>query len=271
MKFKDKIIISDIDGTYTGSAEGVRKNNEAIEYFKSEGGLFTFATGRVEFSVTSVVPDFFNLTNTPAVMANGSYLYDPVSDKRINEICVDASFALPFLRDLFSAMPDIGIRINRGKGYMTPEINPAAYNDLKNYISNVMTVPFEKMPGDGWNKIVLAGTREQINEAYGYVREHGGENFAVSLSCPTLLELLDPAATKGNQVRFLKQYTGDRTTYCCGDYENDEDMLKKADVAVVPRSGMDKIVAMADIVACDCREGAIAYLIDLLDRECGQK
>ena len=58
MKFKGKVIISDIDGTYTGSAEGVRRNNEAIEYFRSEGGLFTFATGRVEFSVTSVVPDF---------------------------------------------------------------------------------------------------------------------------------------------------------------------------------------------------------------------
>ena len=40
MKFKAKVIITDIDGTYTGSDEGVRKNNEAIEYFKSEGGLF---------------------------------------------------------------------------------------------------------------------------------------------------------------------------------------------------------------------------------------
>ena len=80
-------------------------------------------------------------------------------------------------------------------------------------------------------------------------------------------ELLDPAATKGNQVRYLKKMFGDCVTYCCGDYENDEDMLKKADFAVVPCSGMKKIVDIADIVTCHCAEGTIAYLIDLLDRQ----
>lgn len=267
MKFKGKVIISDIDGTYTGSPEGVRRNNDAIEYFKSEGGLFTFATGRVEFSVTSVVPDFFTICNAPAVMSNGSYLYDQNTDTRINEICVDTSYALPFLAQLQKDMPDLGIRINRGKGYMTPEINPAAFNDLKQYISNVTTVPFDRMPGDGWNKIVLIGTHSQVLEANDYVRGRCGDKFAVSFSCPTLLELLDPAATKGNQVRYLKKMLGEYTTYCCGDFENDEDMLKKADFAVVPCSGMDKIVAMADIVTCHCREGTIAYLVDLLDRK----
>ena len=265
MKFKGKIIISDIDGTYTGSEEGVRRNNEAIEYFKAEGGLFTFATGRVEFSVTSVVPDFFSLCNAPAVMSNGSYLYEQRTDTRINEICIDTSFALPFLSQLQRDLPETGIRINRGKGYMTPEINPAAYKDLKQYISNVTTVPFDSMPGDGWNKIVLIGSREQMKEIDEYVRERAGDRFAVSFSCPTLLELLDPEATKGNQVRYLKKMLGEYTTYCCGDFENDEDMLKKADFAVVPCSGMPKIVDIADIVTCHCREGAIAHLVDLLD------
>ncbi len=267
MKFKGKIIISDIDGTYTGSDEGVRKNNEAIEYFKSEGGLFTFATGRVEFSVESVVPDFFELTNAPAVMCNGSYLYDVKTDTRINEICVDAGFALPFLKELTAAFPDLGVRINRGSGYMTPEMNPAAYNDLKRYISNVTTVGFEGMPEDGWNKIVLIGKNELLVRVQEFVFEKAPGRFAVSFSCPTLLELLDPEATKGNQVRYMKKMLGDCTTYCCGDFENDEDMLKKADFAVVPSSGMDKIVAMADIVTCHCKDGTIAYLVDLLDKE----
>ena len=267
MKFKDKVIITDIDGTYTGSEEGVRRNNEAIEYFKSEGGLFTFATGRVEFTVKSVVPDFFELTNTYAVMCNGSYLYDAKTDTRINEICVDASFAIPFLQKLTGEFPDIGIRINRGKGYMTPELNPAAYNDLKQYISNVITVGFDKMPEDNWNKIVLIGKNDLLLQVQKYIAEQAADRFAVSFSCPTLLELLDPAATKGNQVRAMKKLLRGRTTYCCGDFENDEDMLKKADVAVVPSSGMAKIIAIADIVTCHCKDGTIAYLVDLLDKE----
>ena len=35
MKFSGKIIISDIDGTYTGSEAGIKRNNEAIEYFNT--------------------------------------------------------------------------------------------------------------------------------------------------------------------------------------------------------------------------------------------
>ena len=251
MKFKGKVIISDIDGTYTGSPEGVEKNDAAIEYFKSNGGLFTFATGRVELSVESVVPDFFKLINAPAVMCNGSYLYDKNGGRRINEICVDAGFSLPFLKELTRTFPDLGVRINRGSGYMTPEMNPAAYNDLKRYISNVTTVGFEGMPEDGWNKIVLIGKNELLLRVQEFVFEKAPGRFAVSFSCPTLLELLDP----------------EYTTYCCGDFENDEDMLKKADYAVVPSSGMPKIVAMADIVTCHCKDGTIAYLVDMLDRE----
>lgn len=267
MKFKDKVIITDIDGTYTGSEEGIRKNNEAIEYFKSEGGLFTFATGRVEFSVKSVVADFFELTNTYAVMCNGSYLYDAKTDERINEICVDASFAIPFLKELTGEFPEIGIRINRKKGYMTPELNPAAYNDLKQYISNVMTVGFDEMPCDNWNKIVLIGKNDLLLKVQRYIAEKAPDRFAVTFSCPTLLELLDPRATKGNQVRHMKKLLQGRTTYCCGDFENDEDMLKKADFAVVPSSGMPKIVQIADIVTCHCKDGTIAYLVDMLDKE----
>ena len=100
-----------------------------------------------------------------------------------------------------------------------------------------------------------------------YIAENAAGRFAVTFSCPTLLELLDPAATKGNQVRAMKKLLQGRTTYCCGDFENDEDMLKKADVAVVPSSGMPKIVAIADIVTCHCKEGTIAYLVDLLDKQ----
>ena len=47
-KFENYIIVSDIDGTFLGK-EGrmVPRNLEAIEYFKSEGGIFTFITGRI--------------------------------------------------------------------------------------------------------------------------------------------------------------------------------------------------------------------------------
>lgn len=264
MKFSGKIIISDIDGTYTGSDEGVKKNNEAIEYFKANGGLFTFASGRVEHSINNIVPGFFDLINAPAVMSNGSYLYDKITDKRINEICVDAEKVLPILKGLKAVIPQVGIRINVGKSFITPELTEAAYNDAKQYDPH--EVPFDKMTLDGWNKIVLIGERSYMKEVEDYVKNNGGYGFAVSYSCPVLLEILDKNATKGNQVKYLKRMLGGVETYCCGDFENDEDMLKHADHAVAPSSGMEKIKKMAEIVTCGCEEGAIAYLVDYLDK-----
>lgn len=265
-KFKGKIIISDVDGTYTGSPEGTRKNREAIKYFKDNGGLFTFASGRAEYTIESVVPEFFELVNAPAVFANGSYLYDAEKKLRINEICVDGAFSKKLLLYINERIPEAKIRINRKEGYLVPD--KGVYQELKDYFFNMEVCPLADMPEDGWNKIVFAAPGDVLERVARLVREYAPGRYAMTLSCPTLLELLDPEATKGRQIKHLKKLLGEKwTTYCCGDYENDEDMLKSADISVAPSSGMEKIVKMADIVTCPCSEGTIAYLVERIERD----
>ena len=47
-KFEGMLFCTDLDGTLYNDEKTVSKQNlDAIEYFKSEGGLFTFITGRV--------------------------------------------------------------------------------------------------------------------------------------------------------------------------------------------------------------------------------
>ena len=47
-KFEGILFCTDLDGTLLRSDKTLSKRNlEAIEYFKSEGGLFTFVTGRM--------------------------------------------------------------------------------------------------------------------------------------------------------------------------------------------------------------------------------
>ena len=47
-KFDGILICTDLDGTLINSSEKVSKENlDAIEYFKANGGLFTFVTGRL--------------------------------------------------------------------------------------------------------------------------------------------------------------------------------------------------------------------------------
>ena len=54
-KFEGMLFCTDLDGTlYTGDKRVSKENLEAIEYFKSEGGLFTFITGRVPVTAMDI-------------------------------------------------------------------------------------------------------------------------------------------------------------------------------------------------------------------------
>ena len=74
-KFDGILICTDLDGTLLGSDRKISKENiEAIEYFKSEGGLFTFITGRMP----CLVNDIYNAIkpNAPFGCINGGGIYD---------------------------------------------------------------------------------------------------------------------------------------------------------------------------------------------------
>lgn len=268
MKFSGKIIISDIDGTYTGSEAGIKRNNEAIEYFKANGGLFTFASGRVAYNIGTIVPGYDKLVNAPSILCNGSYVYDIKTGQRHNEICLDGEATMPFLKVLHEKFPSVGIRINCQDGYLAAAGNDFIYRELKNYFEEVVQTELDDMNVNGWNKIVLAGEGvfelEAVNQ---FINEKMPNKFEKTYSCRTMLELLAPGATKGAQVKYLKRFLGDVKTYCIGDYENDENMLANADVSACPSSGLQKIIDMCDVVVCPCGEGAIAGLIEKIEKE----
>ena len=54
-KFNGILICTDLDGTLLDNEKHVSKENiEAIEYFKKNGGLFTFLTGRMPFYLSTI-------------------------------------------------------------------------------------------------------------------------------------------------------------------------------------------------------------------------
>ena len=74
-KFDGILICTDLDGTLIGRGGKISEENiEAIEYFKSEGGYFTFVTGRMPF----IVGHIYNAVkpNAPIGCINGGGLYD---------------------------------------------------------------------------------------------------------------------------------------------------------------------------------------------------
>ena len=58
-KFNGILMCTDLDGTLLRNDKTIsRENKEAIEYFKSEGGLFTFITGRMPSYVSDIYREF---------------------------------------------------------------------------------------------------------------------------------------------------------------------------------------------------------------------
>ena len=121
MNFKNVIIMTDIDGTLvTDEKKILPKDMEAINRFRSGGGIFTLATGR-GYSMAKPVAERVGL-NTPAVIFNGSAVYDFNNDKFLWHSALPES-AKNTAEELIEAFPDIAIEILcRDKVYV-PSIN----------------------------------------------------------------------------------------------------------------------------------------------------
>jgi hydroxymethylpyrimidine pyrophosphatase-like HAD family hydrolase len=56
------------------------------------------------------------------------------------------------------------------------------------------------------------------------------------------------------------------TIYSCGDFENDYEILRAADVAVCPSNAMQRIKDVCDLCLCSNDEGVIADLIERIEK-----
>ena len=111
-KFSDIVLATDLDGTFlTKDPEGRRRNLEAIDYFKANGGHFTFATGRYYNAVFG--GSYFDpakLLNLPAVTGNGSCLYDYAAGKALEQTPIPYELVRELYFEMKRISPSSGVR-----------------------------------------------------------------------------------------------------------------------------------------------------------------
>ena len=79
-KFDGILLCTDLDDTLLTTDKRVSdENRRAIEYFQSEGGLFTFVTGRVPAGARLMLE--YIHPNAPVVCFNGAAIYDFEKEK----------------------------------------------------------------------------------------------------------------------------------------------------------------------------------------------
>lgn len=251
-RFDGVLICSDIDGTLAHGKDVPPRNLEAIRYFQAEGGIFTLATGRY-----AGYPDGLPVTvNGPLITENGARIYDPVLGRTLWKFPLDGSGPLWEWIDAQS-VPYVALRFTDG-----PVITESG-----RVVQTILDHPAEQELLQ-----IICGGFPSEREALAFrdeARNVFGARYDIRRSWETGVEFISPLGGKGNCLSCLRSILGDkiRTFIAVGDYENDLSMLRRADRAFTPANACGEVLATGFPVLCDCTEGAVGALIELLDSE----
>ena len=270
-KFENIIIASDLDGTFLSKSSGeVARNIEKIKYFTENGGLFTFSTGRIYPHILAAAPNAREYVNCPMVTCNGMSLYDVCRGESVKECFFESSVLAELVNMVYECYPDTAFRGITRDGVVTfqPE-NAYIKREVEWLKSKTYVIDRKEWADYMYHKLTLRDTPETLAEIRALLYATYGDNFNIFCSEDTILEVQPKGVSKATlllELRDMLSEGGERKTlYAVGDYENDTEMLRAADVAVCPANALDKIKEICDLCLCDNDTGVIADLIEYID------
>ena len=268
MKFYNKLIVSDLDGTFFDSESSVVQINvDAINYFKENGGYFTYATGRNELTLS---PDVIKLVNAPIICCNGSYLYDPESNRRLREICIAPGPILSIIKTVLVTFPDIAVRVTAdSKYYVVGEMTKYNQKRIDANPDLFVITDIDNLPTYDWHKVVFVGDADKLDLASKFIKVKAEGLYQIARSSPNQLEMFNLRATKGSAAievkHMLEAKHGTICMYGIGDYENDIELLELSDVSACPENSLSEVKNYADTIVCSNDIGAVAGLVEYIE------
>lgn len=236
-KFSGILFCSDFDGTLASGTEISKENIDAIKYFQSEGGLFTVSTGRYPSYIFTFKDKF--IPNTHLICLNGTLICDNMQNILYeNKIChADAEELYGFIKQNCDDLERILV------------YEPDGTHE-------------NKMPScEPYKMIAVTNTAEGCLRFKKIVSESFGHKYFISRSWPTGLELININAGKGVCVKYLKEKVGAQTLICIGDFENDTEMIKAADIGIAVENALPCVKAAADKITKNNYTSAVAEVI----------
>ncbi len=261
-KFDEILICTDLDGTLLKNDKTVSEENlRAIEYFKKEGGRFTFVTGRLPYYVGRARE--LVRPNAPIGCANGGGVYDFASGEYVWS-CPLSREALPLVEYIDRRFSNVGIQAVcfRNTYFCKENVTMKEFRRITG-LENLavgyydVTEPIAKI-------IFGSDDEEELLSVEAALRSHplAGE-FDFIRSERTLFEILPKGIGKGVALVKLSEHLGIpiERSVAIGDYDNDISMLRAAGVGVAVSNASPGALAAADVVTVSNEENAIARVI----------
>ena len=118
-------------------------------------------------------------------------------------------------------------------------------------------------------KSVYHVSEKHSDEYTARIREIVGDEFIVMRSWINGIEIQRKGTGKGDSVRRFKELLGDRARLVvgAGNYENDIDLIREADIGYAVRDSIPSLLAVADRITVNCGDHAIAAIIAELEQK----
>ncbi len=260
--FDGILICTDLDGTlYRDDKTISRENREAIDYFKREGGRFSFITGRMPYYATDAYEAV--RPNAPFGACNGGALYDGERGEYVWTAEPIPQDVIELIDAVVAAEPEIGVQYASHHNTYFAKDNAVMVEFRRETDLPNITCPPGACPVP-IAKVIFGGLPKELATAERVLRAHprAGE-FVFVRSEEYLFEILRAGVDKGLAIAKLCDVLGieRKRSIAIGDYNNDIPMLRAAGVGIAVANACEEALAAADLVTVSNEESAIARVI----------
>lgn len=260
--FDGILLCSDLDDTLFDSSVSVsEENGKAIEYFKDEGGIFTFATGRAPHGAGMAAK--YVKPNAPIVCYNGGGIYDFKTDRLLWNTSLDKA-AFDVMDMVGERMPQVAFEICTAENvYYSRENRHTRYaREIQKYEDK--QIEYRDVEED-IIKVVMMADEEYIPEVIRLVADSEfADKFTYVQSDKSYYEILPKGTTKGVGMIKLAQMLGidPKMTVAIGDNDNDYDMICRAGAGVAVANAVRSLLEVADYITVDHDQSAVAAVVE---------
>lgn len=260
-KFDGILICSDLDDTLLTSDKRVSAENmQAIDYFMSEGGTFTFATGRIPYGAKLMLQ--YIKPNAPMVCFNGAGIYDFKKDALIWHETLDKK-AVEVVEYVEQHCPFSGIEVcTADKLYFCKMNEVVAHHKIMEHLPD-NDADYHDISED-WLKVLFMQKTDEVDIVRKILAESPyADDYSFIQSSPNYYELLPKTSSKGNaalQLAKMLRISPERVIGV-GDNENDLALVQQAGVGVAVANALDCVKEAADFITVDNNSHAISAII----------